>query len=331
LQPKPRLALSLAAIALAACVDSNAPVEVRAPEATPPSTALPSISNQILTPSFARSTKPSQSEFNITLRFLLPPTTAQRATFAAAVARWEKLIIKDKPDETEDIPPNFCGIGGVPAYTETIDDLAIDVILAPIDGPGKILGAAGPCAVRNSDLLSVYGIMFFDVADVAELQTLGIFDEVIVHEMGHVLGIGTLWDPVITGLPGLPDLLKGETTSSPFFVGKRANVGYKQLGGAGFVPVEGDFGPGTRLSHWDEATFGNELMTGFISITGPSPLSDVTAGSLRDLGYVAHAQGESSYQLPTPAAAAAMNASVQGIKGIDIANREILLAPKFVN
>jgi hypothetical protein len=319
--------LALTALALGACADSQSP-EVQAPEVTQPVTTLPTLSQPILNP--VVSARPSQSEFNIGLRFLQgEANTPFSEVFFEAAARWEKLIVKDKPDDSDDVPPNVCGIGGVPGISETIDDMIIDVIVQPIDGPGAILGAAGPCWVRGSDFLTIYGIMFFDVADLGTIADAGVLDEVIVHEMGHVIGVGTLWDaPVLPefGFPGR-NLLQGETTSNPFFVGKRANVGYKQLKGAGLVPVEGDFGPGTRLAHWDEATFGNELMTGFISLTGESPLSDVTAGSLRDLGYVAHAQGE-EYSLPTPAAAAAITANAGRRDGINIAEREILIKPK---
>src|SRR4051794_6205534 len=49
------------------------------------------------------------------------------------------------------------------------------------------------------------------------------------------------------------------------------------------VPVENTGGPGTRDSHWREAVFGNELMTGFVGPAG-NPLSRTTVGSLQDLG-----------------------------------------------
>lgn len=325
MQSNVRLTLALSALALAACVDSQSP-EVQAPAAPKTAVKLPALSDAALRPTMSR---PTQSEFNVGLRFLQGENTPFREVFLQAAARWEHLIVKDKPDDDEDVPPNVCGIGGIPGITETVDDVVIDVIVQPIDGAGAILGAAGPCWVRGSDFLTIYGIMFFDVADLGGIAAAGVLDEVIVHEMGHVLGVGTLWDaPVLPefGFSGR-DLLRGEATTSPFFVGKRANVAYKQLGGIPFVPVEGDFGPGTRLAHWDEDTFGNELMTGFISLTGESPLSDVTAGSLRDLGYVAHAQGE-DYTLPTPAAASVLNARSVKLDGINIAEREILIEPK---
>jgi Leishmanolysin len=327
LQPKLTTALALSAIVLAACVDSQSP-EVQAPDARKGSTGLPKLSEPIRSTPMSR---PTQSEFNVRLRFLQGESeTPFKEVFLEAAARWEKLIVKDKPDDEEDVPPNVCGIGGIPGITETVDDMIIDVIVQPIDGEGAILGAAGPCWVRGSDFLTVYGIMFFDVADLADIADAGVLDEVIVHEMGHVIGIGSLWDaPAIpeTGFAGR-NLLQQENTSNPIFVGVRANVGYQQLGGTQFVPVEGDFGPGTALGHWDEDTFGNELMTGFISFTGPSPLSDVTAGSLRDLGYVARAQGE-PYTLPTPeAAAAVISAQIGRLEGISIGERELLIAPK---
>ena len=51
------------------------------------------------------------------------------------------------------------------------------------------------------------------------------------------------------------------------------------------VPIEMDFGPGTRFSHWRESVFGNELMTGFADPV--NPLSAVSVAAMRDLGYLA--------------------------------------------
>ena len=42
---------------------------------------------------------------------------------------------------------------------------------------------------------------------------------------------------------------------------------------------------GTSFSHWDQETFDAELMTGFISLGGESPLSVMSIGSMADLGY----------------------------------------------
>jgi hypothetical protein len=50
------------------------------------------------------------------------------------------------------------------------------------------------------------------------------------------------------------------------------------------VPVENTGGPGTRLGHWRESIFTNEVMTGWVN-SGSMPISRITVGSLADMGY----------------------------------------------
>ena len=45
-----------------------------------------------------------------------------------------------------------------------------------------------------------------------------------------------------------------------------------------------DGGSGTAGAHWDEETFHNELMTGYIN-DGANPYSAMSAASFADLGY----------------------------------------------
>jgi hypothetical protein len=137
--------------------------------------------------------------------------------------------------------------------------------------------------------LTLYGVMFFDTDDLAFLQENDVLDEVVVHEMGHVLGIGTLWNFGRT-------LLQGGATD-PRFVGPNAIAGFHEVGGRGAtIPVEEDGGPGTRFGHWDDETFDTELMTGFIAL-GESPLSVMTIGSMQDLGYVVDNSAADRYQV----------------------------------
>ena len=79
----------------------------------------------------------------------------------------------------------------MPAFSGVIDDILINVLLQPIDGPGNVLGAAGACFIRTAGGLPVFGLMFFDTADLEFLETNNLLDEVIVHEMGHVLGFSS--------------------------------------------------------------------------------------------------------------------------------------------
>ena len=63
--------------------------------------------------------------------------------------------------------------------------------------------------------------------------------------------------------------------------------------------MENTCGPGTADSHWREAIFDNELMTGFISNT-PNPMSRTTISSLQDLGYTVNVSEADAFTIPAP-------------------------------
>jgi hypothetical protein len=264
-----------------------------------------------------------RGRFNITLSYVVPATERQEQVFSDAAARWERIIIKDVPSFTGTIPSAFLG---VPDFEGTVDDIIIEVALLPIDGPGGILGQAGPRFVRTDDFLTLSGVMFFDSADLDFLEDIDLFEEVIVHEMGHVLGVGTLWNVAPFGFDRT---LSAGPASNPYFTGKKANVFWNAEGGTLELPIENMGGPGTAGGHWRESTLNNELMTGFLNL-GENPLSRITAGSMKDLGYGAASVGE-SYDLPkgTPG----VDISELGDEGTDenpglnIAKMEILLQP----
>ena len=209
------------------------------------------------------------------------PTASQQTAFDNAEARWEQLVLGDLPNVfVNRAAGTWCGTGA-PAINETVDDLLILVILEPIDGPGGILGSAGPCLIRGSNL-SIVGRMRFDTADLPSLEAAGQLEEVILHEMGHVMGIGSLW--------GTFGLRVGTGGPDPHFVGTRTLGAFENLGGFSYtggskVPVANTGGSGTRDSHWRESVFDDELMTGFLDGGVFNPISIVTVNSLRDMGY----------------------------------------------
>lgn len=232
--------------------------------------------------------------FNIDLVFVGNIPDSQKNVFEQAAQRWQQLIVLDLTDVPGGVPANACSGGSQPVLS-LIDDLVIEVRTPSIDGPGKILGRAGPCVVRDDAfLLPYFGIMEFDSADMGQLESDGSLLAVILHEMGHVLGFGTLWD---FGR----NLIQGKGSSNPVFVGTRAMNAYKALGGNGSVPLENSGGPGTRDSHWRETVFNNELMTGFIN-QGSNPLSRLTVASMGDLGYAVNEGLADSYTLGAPRA-----------------------------
>jgi Leishmanolysin len=220
--------------------------------------------------------------FTITVVFLGGLTTAQKNAFKAAANRWSKVIVGDLPD--------------VVVNGQVIDDVLIEASGVAIDGPGGILGQAGPTHLRPASagaaaFIPAKGRMQFDTADLANMQANGTLNDVITHEMGHVLGIGTIWTT--------KGLLAGSSGNNPTFTGTNAKKEYGTLKGTGpaAVPVENTGGPGTKNSHWRETVFRNELMTGFVA-SPPNPMSRLTVASLKDLGYKVDLAKAEAYSLP---------------------------------
>ena len=139
--------------------------------------------------------------------------------------------------------------------------------------------------------------MGFDSADLASLEASGNLVDVILHEMGHVLGIGTVW----AGL-GL--------VSGTGFNGAAAVAAYQDIfsTSATLVPIEQEGGAGTAGGHWDEDVFDNELMTGFIE-PGGNPLSVITVGAFDDMGYTVDYAAADAYAPPAAVAPAGAQAA----------------------
>lgn len=209
--------------------------------------------------------------------------------------------------------PSQCG--GPLTLNETVLDLLIFARIKPIDGVGKILGQAGPCYIRNISKLTIVGIMEFDSEDLSNIAESGRLGSVILHEMLHVVGVGTLWDQVV------PSLISGSGGSDPRFLGIGAINGCTAAGGttlcAGGVAVENCIGilgcgAGTRDGHWREGTsslpgFRTELMTGYIERPDtPMPFSNMTIQSLSDLGYAGNVNAADPYSVPPPTLRAIM-------------------------
>ncbi len=222
--------------------------------------------------------------FTIDVRFITPMTPNQRDVFIAAALRWMDVIQGDLQATPFVRAANSSCFGEThPAINETIDDVLIFAAVETEDGPGNILGSAFICSpTRVGSGLPLVGRMSFDIVDLPVYEATGRLLPLILHEMGHVLGIGTLWGP--------KNLRQGAGGSDPIFTGEQAIAAWPQLGLAyagPLVPIENTGGGGTRDVHWRESVLDRELMTGFIEGAGIfMPLSVLTAASLIDLGYV---------------------------------------------
>jgi len=281
-------------------IDSTGPTTVRI-------TVVDASESATATLGFSAVTGPSET-YDIVLRAQGPVDPAIASIFIAAEARWESVLAAGVPASSVNVGANVCGAtNGV--FSGTVDDLLIDYSTTAIDGVGGVLARAGPCLIDASDRLPRFGVMEFDSADLAGLASIGLLDDVIVHEMAHVLGYGTVWDLLTSGT-----LLSGSGSGDPRYNGPRGIGEWSALGGAGAVPVEATGGPGTADSHWRETTFDNELMTGFIDY-GTNPLSRLTIASLADLGYRVNIGAADPYVPPAiPSGLAALRIS----EGIEI-------------
>ena len=229
--------------------------------------------------------------------------------FEQAAARWEAVVSGNlAPYRVQRASLLRCTkvVEHPPALT--IDDLLVFATVSRIDGPGGAIATAGPCVVRDVGGLPVVGTMSVDAADVAGLRESGHLAGTLLHEMGHVLGLGTLWRH--HGLLRDP----AESASSRFdthFAGATAAIQFDAAGGRSYagakVPVENLYGTGTRNVHWRESVFGDELMTGLVDVGRLNPFSAVTIASMEDMGYAGVSYDEADeYALPSARAGAAV-------------------------
>ena len=218
-----------------------------------------------------------KGDYDIELVFLDSFSDRDRRVLRWAARRWMAVVRDDLPDyefsqgwsgpcgdHSIDIPPG-----------ERIDDLRIYVISIE-DGP---LGWGGPDVLRENSHLPLVGCMAFDVAR-SNLPIIGL------HEIGHVLGFGTIW--------GRLGYYQNPPNGDQHFNGPLAIDAFDDAGGRGYtgakVPVTG--------GHWRTSVFGQELMT------YGGDLSAITIQSLADLGYSVDVTQADPYTLLNPRASA---------------------------
>ena len=154
---------------------------------------------------------------------------------------------------------------------------------------------------------------------------------VIIHEMGHILGIGILTNisgaPIVNNSNGNPDLYTGTNAVREYknyiSISNSNNSNSESIDSTLIqgLPLENDGGPGTEYGHPEEGELdtkslnnrrytvnGNsilhpglrtELMTGWETTndSGISELSKVTIGFLDDLGYTVKYDNADDYTL----------------------------------
>lgn len=241
------------------------------------------------------------SAFNVDVRFVGDASLAVRSAFTNAVAKWRQVIVGSIGTVNNlNIPAgpgaNACTTW-TPALTGTVQNAVIFARIDSIDGPGSpgvgnILGQASPCYV-NANAIPFLGFMEFDSYDVDLLVARGQFEKVVLHEIGHVLGIGTIWNFQRA-------LLNTSVSNDPYYVGSVARAQFAAINTVTYsgnpVPVENTGGTGTVNSHWRTSVMQRELMQGFAN-NQVQPLSRITVGSLQDLGYTVNLAAADPFSL----------------------------------
>lgn len=208
-----------------------------------------------------------------------------QSDFTSAAATWQSLLIGYQ----NGLVVNRTS-GSSYAIGQTVSNVFIDAAISFIDGAGGTLGSAGPDQIvldAANFYLATDGVMQFDSADWASL-TPQQRQAVILHEMAHVLGFGTLWS-----LNGV------YTNGSGEYTGIFATQAWQsEFGQSGTPKVELGGGAGTADGHWNEVDGGagltgivdsqnrdmrDELMTGWLNSS--YFISNMTVASFRDIGF----------------------------------------------
>lgn len=214
---------------------------------------------------------PAADSFNVTIDFSGIWTHELQTSFIDAADYLSSIILADLPD----------------AFVEgaLVDDIVIAATLEAIDGVGGVLGSAGPRFIRNDGFLPSTGEMRFDSADAQNQLGLGNWETIVLHEMMHAMGFGTLWS--LMGLTGGSvaggDIRFTGQNATDTYISEFPGLAGGDPGALFGVPVEADGGPGTAGGHWDELIFQDEVMTGYVD--QGSFVSVMTIAALEDMGY----------------------------------------------
>ena len=140
--------------------------------------------------------------------------------------------------------------------------------------------------IRNDGTyLSATGAMTFDSADAQDQFDLGNWETIVLHEMMHALGFGTLWSlmGLTSGSVAGGDMRFTGANATDVYQTEFSGIASADSGSLLGVPVETDGGPGTAGGHWDETEFDTEIMTGYVDTN--SFVSLMTIAALEDMGY----------------------------------------------
>ena len=263
--------------------------------------------NNCSTGAYVRVVPTGQDPFNIELVFVNDFTDAREDVMQQAARRWETIITEGLPAVDFSANPHSFRFGD---ETIVVDDTVDDLRIFVSKDATVPLGLGGPSYVRagNPACLPAIGQVWIGAPGLERFQVEEplwqeerLLRNVMVHEIAHVLGFGTLWESL-----GLRHELTGDT----YFSGALAIQAFNAAGGEDYsgnkVPL-GYSSRGTGCSvadHWRSEVFqGPAREFGGAEVMEPSMqrenrLSAITLQSIADLGYVVDVSRADPYRLP---------------------------------
>jgi len=215
----------------------------------------------------------------IDVRYINALSPSQKSAVSAAANKWMRAISKNLGDFTFKSAAGDC-FPEEPALNESHHNLLLFVSAGEIDGPGGVVAVTSVCGVSSRDTLPVLARIRLDRADLDSMAARGTLPGILMHEMGHALG----FNPGTYVQKGLSD----GGSNDPVFAGGTARSEFAKHGSwytGATVPLENTTGQGPRDPHWRFSVFGDELMVSVVGRGFKSPLSSITLGFFKDIGY----------------------------------------------
>ncbi len=250
----------------------------------------------------AEVTTSGTASFDIDFVFVGRISSTYRSLIEAAAERWEQIITGDIPNhrlssgQRNALNGLFAGI----TAPEVVDDLVIYVKILDIDGAA---GTGQSLLHRVPSVLPIASEIQFDRYWMNAYSDIG-RERLILHEIGHALGFGTIpWKAcrLLKNRSFGPSGTLIDPAPDTHFSGTKAVAAFDAAGGSSYtgnkVPVENSSpNAASRDSHWRESVMQSELMTPTGS--APAPLSAITIQSMADLGYTVDVTQADTYTLP---------------------------------
>lgn len=203
--------------------------------------------------------------------------------FSAAKAKWESIIKCGLSDVGGGQVSDWFYNQFSSTFNGPIDDVAIGYSMEYIDGPSNILGFAAATYYRNGFPSPVSGIMKFDQDDFNNMSQ-NDAEIIILHEMGHILGLVNLSATACYSSCDSGNFQYGWSSGCTLASNEYAALNIAS--GTSTLQVEnGNPGDGQICGHWEESSFprstgSSELMTGNFESNLFQPITRVTIAAL---------------------------------------------------